>query len=767
MENNTQTTSIEPAEFTERFINQTGQSIFLTGKAGTGKTTLLRKIMDTTYKKAVIVAPTGIAALNAGGVTIHSFFQLPFGGFIPDFKSPSQFPSGIRIESKDTLTRYSRMSKERVNLIRSMELLIVDEVSMLRADVLDAIDWVLRKTRNQNEPFGGVQVLFIGDLFQLPPVVKQDEWSILREYYHGMHFFNAHALINRPPLYIELSKIYRQDDQEFIDVLNNLRNNQITPEDLQVLNQYVRPEFKSSEHTGFITLTTHNAKADKMNQTALVALEEKSNFYNAEVTGDFPQHMHPVDVKLELKIGAQVMFIKNDLSHEKRFFNGKMGIVKTLSPKEITIHFPDDGRSIEVEKYEWENVKYGVDEATGGITEDVQGTFVHYPIKLAWAITVHKSQGLTFDKAVIDVSSVFAPGQAYVALSRLRSLQGLVMLQPMKIIGLSNDRDVVQYATQKADETTLVQSLEVETRNYLLKTLQEAFDWHVLISKWNIFEASYKKVGPKTEKAKHAPWVSRQAQAIQLTSDSAKKFQNQLRTIFFQEKFDLQHVADRLAAAHGYFFKTLDGVAFSTLKKIAEMNRIKKTKQFVEELEELDQLQTDAILNLKRARILIENIVAGKEITKETIWSPEIMSYKKGLANRVKQEFQQPTSLLDDTPDQVAKEMDRILESSTDKKEKGPKKSTLEKTLELFQEGMKPEKIAQIRQMSLTTIHGHFVRLIQEGELELKELLDPSRIIELGTYFEGYDETSLTPLKEKLGDLATWEELKLYRATLA
>ncbi|WP_300565008.1 AAA family ATPase, partial [Flavobacterium sp.] len=455
----------QDAKYTLQFINQTQRNIFLTGKAGTGKTTLLREIIKTTHKNVVVVAPTGIAALNAGGVTIHSMFQLPFAGFIPDNSAP-QFSDFVKFETKQTLARHFKMSGLKKSVIRNMELLIIDEVSMLRADVLDAIDFMMQSVRKKKTAFGGVQVLFIGDLMQLPPVIRDEEWKILRNYYNGKFFFHSHVIQLNPPLYIELSKIFRQTDDVFISVLNNLRNNQISTNDVQILNQYVKPNFDLKQNKGYITLTTHNAKADGMNAKALAELDGKLVQYQPEIIGDFPEKIFPVDENLQLKIGAQVMFVKNDLSPEKRFFNGKMGLIKSLSEEEILVHFTDENKTITVEKYEWENIRYTVNADTKEIEEEVLGTFVHYPIKLAWAITVHKSQGLTFDKAALDVSQVFLPGQAYVALSRLRSLEGLVLLSPLQMNGISSDIDVMDYAENKANEEILANSLEQETKKF-------------------------------------------------------------------------------------------------------------------------------------------------------------------------------------------------------------------------------------------------------------------------------------------------------------
>ena len=433
----------EAAAYTLQFINQTQKSIFLTGKAGTGKTTLLREIIATTHKNTVVVAPTGIAALNAGGVTIHSMFQLPFSAFIPSYEEASQFTETVKFENKETLRRHFKMNNVKRNVIRNMELLIIDEVSMLRADLLDAIDFMMQTVRKNTRAFGGVQVLFIGDLLQLPPVIRDEEWRTLRNYYKGKFFFHSHVIQQYPPLYIELSKIYRQSDDTFISVLNNLRNNQITPQDIQVLNEYVKPDFDLKNNPWYITLTTHNAKADSINEQAIGDLAGNEFAYQPFIVGDFPEKIFPVEENLKLKVGAQVMFVKNDLSFEKRYFNGKMGVVKSLSAEEIFIHFPEEDKTIEVEKYEWKNIRYKVNDLTKEVEEEVLGTFAHYPLKLAWAITVHKSQGLTFEKAALDVSQVFLPGQAYVALSRLTSLNGLILLSPLQMNGISNDQDVM------------------------------------------------------------------------------------------------------------------------------------------------------------------------------------------------------------------------------------------------------------------------------------------------------------------------------------
>ena len=749
------------AAFVEQFINQTSQSIFLTGKAGTGKTTLLRKIMASTHKNAVIVAPTGIAALNAGGVTIHSFFQLPFAGFIPEFGAQPAFSESVKFETKQTLLRHFTMNKTRLKMIRNIDLLIIDEVSMLRADLLDAIDWTLRNIRRAHEPFGNVQVLFIGDLLQLPPVVKQEEWQILRNHYQGIFFFHAKVLQETQPLYIELSKIYRQQDQDFIQLLNQLRNNQMSSEDLQILNQYVRPDFDANKEEGYITLSTHNAKADQINAIALEALPEKLWSYAAEITGDYPKHLYPLEPTLELKLGAQVMFIKNDLSLEKNYFNGKMGKIKALSSDEILVEFPEEKKTINVEKFEWSNIRYELNAATGEVEEKTIGTFVHYPLKLAWAITVHKSQGLTFDKAVLDVSEVFAPGQAYVALSRLRTLSGLVLTQPMRMNGLSNDQQVMAYSQHKADENTLPKVLEAHIKHYLLQTLKQAFDWYELRSQWSQHEASYQALGAKSEKTKNKSWMALQNQVVQATKEPAEKFIRQLEGLFTKPHFDRVFLKERVDAAYLYFFAQLDGVLLSNLRKIAELSRVRKTKSYAEELEALDEILTESILKLKKVRLLVTAVAEGEAITKDRIWNNDLQQYKLSKIAIVRQELKQVPSLLDD-PD--AEEVSFLKSTKKLAKEQKVKKSTQEKTLELLEAGKEVSEIARERQLSVQTINSHFAYLIRSGQIELTDVMSPKRISELEQLFDGFEGNSLNPLKEKLGSKATWDELKLYQA---
>ncbi|MEJ6615893.1 MAG: helix-turn-helix domain-containing protein [Crocinitomicaceae bacterium] len=760
--NNTFQESDKIAEFVERFINQTDESIFLTGKAGTGKTTLLRKIVKSTYKQTVIVAPTGIAALNAGGVTIHSFFQLPFGGFIPDFNASAEFSGGVKLENKNSLMRHFRMNGRQKSILQNLELLVIDEVSMLRADILDAIDWVLRNIRKVNQPFGGVQVLFIGDLMQLPPVVKPAEWQFLRNYYRGMYFFNAKVIEEKSPVYIELEKVYRQDNEEFIAILNNLRTNSITQSDVEKLNQYVQIDFNAEEHDDYITLTTHNNTADQINQRALGKLKANSKTYEAEITGMFPEHLFPIDASMELKIGAQVMFIKNDLSAEKEFFNGKMGRIIALEHDEVKVNFPEEKKTIIVDRNEWNNIKYNLNASTGEVEEEILGTFVHFPLKLAWAITVHKSQGLTFEKAVVDVSKVFVPGQAYVALSRLRSLDGLVLLNPIRINGLSSDQHVIAYADSKEDEPALNDKLDAGTYSYLRDVLMRAFDWVDLHNMWSSHAASYKLLTGKSLKGMNSSWATQQLQILAGTMEPARRFRGQIDRLFTERNINTEHIIERVEAGYQYFFKTIDGMVYSTLKKMAEAQQKKNTKTFNEELEELDQLLTDTVLRMKKARILTEALLTGRKLDKHVIVNQEVKNYKTTKVSLVRNELRESKTTFDFDTDFIEVKT----KSSTKKVSKKAKISTYDQTLEMLKGGKTVEQISKERQLGETTIYGHCVRLIRLEKLALDEVLERDRISALSDVFDQYDGMSLTPLKEKVGNDFTWEELKLYQASL-
>lgn len=457
----------EQLDLAFNFLQHTGTNLFLTGKAGTGKTTFLRKLKETSPKRMIIVAPTGVAAINAGGVTIHSFFQLPFGPYLPE--------RGNLADSRQTGFSH-KFSREKINIIRSLDLLVIDEISMVRADLLDAVSDVLRRFKDRSKPFGGVQLLLIGDLQQLAPVTKEEEWNLLKEHYPSAFFFDSKALTESPYLSIELVKVYRQADTAFVNLLNNIRDNCFDGPTLDTLNRRYRPGFRPDDRDDYITLTTHNYLATQINNRRLAELPGRAYTFTAEITDDFPAYSYPTDERLELKQGAQVMFIKNDSSGEKRYYNGKIGKVVFINPQKIIVA-DREGNEITVERETWDNLKYTLDAETNEITESVAGVFRQYPLKTAWAITIHKSQGLTFERAVIDASAAFSHGQVYVALSRCKSLEGLVLSSPITREAMIKDERIAGFTASLAEKRPGRRQLQEAEALYYQEQVKELFDF--------------------------------------------------------------------------------------------------------------------------------------------------------------------------------------------------------------------------------------------------------------------------------------------------
>ncbi len=464
MENNGQ------LELAEAIVERTGCSLFLTGKAGTGKTTFLRKLRSSSRKRMVVTAPTGIAAINAGGVTLHSFFQLDFGPFIP----------GVKRDSSNR--RSMAFSKEKIRIIRGLDLLVIDEVSMVRSDMLDAVDEVLRRFRDRSLPFGGVQLLLIGDLQQLPPVVIDSERKLLEEHYRSPYFFDSHALSQLDYVTVELTKVYRQSDSEFLGLLNAVRDNRADASVLDRLNSRCRPGFTPDDSEGYVRLTTHNHLANRINRSRLDSLPTPSFFFPATVEGNFPESSYPAERDLELKEGAQVMFIKNDTGADRRFFNGMLGRVTAIDEEGVTVTPTDSDDQIDVQPVEWENVKFVVNEETKEITEMREGGFRQLPLKTAWAITIHKSQGLTFDRAIIDTSGSFAHGQTYVALSRCRTLEGLVLDRPIPPHAIINDPTVTQFISTHKAEGLDHDAIDAMSHAYYLHLVEGMFNFRPLFN---------------------------------------------------------------------------------------------------------------------------------------------------------------------------------------------------------------------------------------------------------------------------------------------
>ena len=534
-------------------VNQSSRNIFLTGKAGTGKTTFLKYIRENCPKQVAVVAPTGVAAINAGGVTMHSFFQLPFSPFIPE-------AGGFQNQNEEATNRNSllsklRMTNEKKKILQELELLIIDEISMVRCDMLDAVDAVLQHIRRRhNERFGGVQVLFIGDMFQLPPVIKEHEWRLLKDFYSSPYFFDSLVIKEESPIYIEFNKIYRQSEEQFINVLNQVRNNELDDDGGKLLEKRFSPDFKRSKDDGYIILTTHNERARNKNETELNGLATKLFSYRAVIEGDFPGSAYPAEEELRLRVGAQVMFIKNDSEKVKRYFNGKIGTITELDDEKIVVQCRDEPEKIEVKKEKWENIRYSVDKTSRQLKEDVLGSFTQYPLRLAWAITIHKSQGLTFEKVIIDAGEAFAPGQVYVALSRCTTLEGIVLQSHIRPTKMFSDERIVQFSKTGSSKDIIEQELRQSKKNYHLKILLALFDYKQIIAETKELNQYLLENVPSFNQD-ISKWVDEfliKTNALQAT---AEKFQNQLRSIFNREENSDTNelLMERMNAGAAYF----------------------------------------------------------------------------------------------------------------------------------------------------------------------------------------------------------------------
>ena len=569
--------SNEQLDLAWQFVERTGMNIFLTGKAGTGKTTFLRRLKERSPKRMVVVAPTGVAAINAGGVTIHSFFQFPLAPYIP----------GGSFNAKDEKYRFS---KEKKNIIRTLDLLVIDEISMVRADLLDQIDAVLRLHKDRHRPFGGVQLLMIGDLSQLAPVVKDGEWSLLREYYRTPYFFGSHALQQTQHVTIELAHVYRQTDRIFIDILNEVRENRLTSESLARLNSRVDngqlltdgyPEASSQFGDGTIRLTTHNATANRYNEERMDALKGVRFSFRAEVTGVFPESSYPAEEKLVLKKGCQVMFLKND-SQGSRYYNGKLGIVSAIDAERICVRGIDDGEEIAVEPDVWTNARYVIDKETKEIREEIEGEFRQYPLRLAWAITVHKSQGLTFDRAVLDVNAAFAAGQVYVALSRCRSLEGLVLTAPLSLSSVKTDALVTDYMNVELEQAQHTAGhLTALERDYYLTMLTELFCFNTLETDFHrmlrlIDEHLYKVYPLLLKEYKQAD----ERMAKEITAVSATFYRQYAALVMEAGDYATDALlAERIHKAASYFLERLDDFMAPLMERAALDSDNKEVKE--------------------------------------------------------------------------------------------------------------------------------------------------------------------------------------------
>ncbi|GAA0880654.1 helix-turn-helix domain-containing protein [Algoriphagus jejuensis] len=726
--------STDRLELAAKFVNNTGAPVFLTGKAGTGKTTFLRDLARLTHKDFVIVAPTGIAALNARGVTIHSQFLLPFGSFLPTREAEGHYSDQYGFFTQQTMARKHPLNQVRRNVLKSIDLLVIDEVSMLRADILDAIDYRMRSVkRNYNVPFGGIQVLLIGDLYQLPPVVKDQEWAVLSRFYKSMHFFEAKALQNSGMVYLELDKIFRQQDDVFIRILNNLRDNRATPEDVRVLNQHFKTVEEIRDLPPAITLTTHNYKADELNLRELRVLDSPSFFYEAVLDRDFPETLFPLPQSIELKVGARVMFIKNDSSGNASYFNGKLATVKSLTPEEITVDLDDSNTEYVLRQEVWENKKYRLHPDTKELEEEVVGTFSQYPIKLAWAVTVHKSQGLTFDRAIIDVGQAFAPGQVYVALSRLRSLDGLILRTRVQTEVIYSDPKVVDFTQGTGLQKELTELLTQNQASYLSRLVQDTFEFESILQSMVQFDKKQESSLEFEDEnlREDLPAILR---SLQSERENTRKFRNQLLVLLQQNEGE--KLQERIEKGAGYYLKFLEGILEKLMLhevKVMDFSRIKTYQNGLEELE-LELLRKS--LSIARSGRLIQAITKGEITGKMQDLSQEIGQKRQSILAKIRE------TLPEKSKSSTKTGRKKSTENKT-KKTKEKKGSSNLLSIELFLSGKSPQEIATEREFALSTIMGHLGSGVKAGMLKLEQLVSDQAIREIQPMAGKFDSLKL------------------------
>ena len=806
-------------QFVEDLVLHTDAHIFLTGKAGTGKTTFLKSLPAKTHKRMVVVAPTGVAAINAGGQTIHSFFQLPFGPQLPD---GANLATERRMETPSL--QFQRITRTKLKIMRTLDLLIIDEISMVRADVLDAVDAVLRRARHSTKPFGGVQLLMIGDVHQLAPVAKPEEWELLAPYYKTVYFFGSHVLQKTDYLCVELDHIYRQHDNEFITLLNKVRDNQLDNECLQILNSRYIPDLKPSE--GYITLTTHNYQADDINNTRLSELNGKSLIFNAMIEGVFPQSLYPCKEDLELKIGAQVMFVKNDPNPEKAYYNGKIGKLTDYNENTGELTVTCGNEHIPVTPVRWQNLDYTLNESTQAIEEKEIGSFTQIPLRLAWAVTIHKSQGLTFDKLVVDARQAFAHGQVYVALSRCTSLEGLVLKTKLDAKTLVGDGIVDYFVEQMPEKEPSKEKVDTLRKAYELETILDLFDFRdfyrlvgkiakVVIDNRTLFEgelvqelstirdksktklvdvsqkfekqmrtlhssALYESNPPLQERLQKGTTYFKEELTTQSdmmlklpyktdnknVNEQIEDALKQLREVVYvkkqclsncEQKFDVDRYY-KTKAVSLLEFEQRDKSAFSI--KDAAMNKSKLYDVLVawrsEKAEEEDAELYKIIPNKTLKAIAKEKPVSMDALKEiEGMGPKRLRTFGKDLVNMVRI-FSGMESLEDTSPEIEIPE--RIT--------KKPKGTTFRITKQLIDQGMTVEEIASERNLTLSTIYGHIARFVEAGDYEAFQFVAKEKITVIEEYFRDTEDPSLGKAKEVLGDDYEFWELRIVQAEM-
>ena len=797
----------EKIEMLNRFVQNTDVHIFLTGKAGTGKTTFLRNLALKSYKRMVIVAPTGVAAINAGGVTIHSFFQLPFGPIVPDGQSLS-------------LLSNMKLSKTKLKIIRSLDLLVIDEISMVRADLLDAVDTVLRKVRRCDKAFGGVQLLMIGDIQQLAPVARQNEWELLQDYYKSVYFFDSHVLQKNPYICVELDHIYRQNDTEFIDILNQVRNNRLDSNNLQILNSRYIPNFKPDDNEGYITLTTHNSQADEINEEKLNAIDSETLTFTAEITGIFPENAYPTKEVLEIKVGAQVMFVKNDPSPEKLYYNGKIGKIIAYD-KDEGIKVRCDDEVINVMPVKWQNFEYTLNEQTNEIEEKEIGSFTQIPLKTAWAITIHKSQGLTFEKVVLNAEMAFAHGQVYVALSRCTSLKGLVLNAKIsnnvlyndntintfvdKIPSLEPDEDRLRDEETKFHHQTIIDlftfdELEMQI-NKLAKVVRENDN---IFGKETADKIAEKRKNFREEIIDVAIRFARQIDFIvkspnQYDGKSTSSYLDErimkASVYFFDKLNDLESIGDLIQETDNkavntavkavldmireiLYVKTaclhiakdgfiLDKYLEMKNKKIVESENLKSVKLKTKTIDKKDKPLLNALLKWRHEKAvelrkeehqILPTAVVNRIVELKPVTVKELKSISKLGTTRIKNFSADIINIVLES--QGFKKCDFDDEESS--REMNLSNSVM-RTLELLDENFTIEEIMQGRGLSRSTVENHIIEIVKNGFYEAEDFVSKKHYEIINEYYEETGDPSLTAARDVLGEDFTYFELKICR----
>lgn len=698
------------------FVEHTGKSIFLTGKAGTGKTTFLKTVQQKSGKRLIVVAPTGIAAINAGGVTIHSFFQLPFSPFVPNAQIKRRFD----------------FSLEKRKIIRTLDLLVIDEISMVRGDVLDAIDTVLRRFREHDKPFGGVQLLLIGDLQQLTPVVTPEDERILSQYYDVPYFFGSHALRQISYVTIELSHIYRQQDASFINILNAVRTNQATKEDLQKLNERYHPNFQPPAESDYIRLTTHNRMADHYNQSQLHLLHGTSFNYQAQIDGEFPVGNFPTDKELVLKEGAQVMFVKNDV--DGKYYNGRIGHVTYLDANSIQVLCTGDAQPIDVERETWENTRYSINNESREIETEILGTFSQYPLRLAWAITIHKSQGLTFEHAIIDAEKSFAPGQVYVALSRCKTLQGLTLATPITQHAITNDARVTSYiATQEKNTEENIKALPTLRQEYERQLLIELF--------------SFRQISQLKEHLHHIIGEHFYAQET-------------LRQIYEKISMPLKN----MVAVAEKWSRIILSMPYEQLHSPAFLERVQRSADYFKR--QLSDIFDVAILQTRRiktgSKVALQRLnTATSELAESVEAKERLLAHVAAHGFTVGDYLHAKQIALLDVIQQSASPTHAKTKRTAKKAKEQKKVPTREITYDFFSKGLSITDIAKLRNLAPSTIFNHLLYYIEEGKLKASDLVSKEKrdIIEHAIAQVGTT-GGLTPIKNLCDESITFDDIR-------